>query len=98
MKKVTSLLFAATLAAAGLAGCSSGNETKSETPTDSSSNTEVKPETTTDSTSGDKVEIKLWLDYDNYAEALEEAIEAKYSNIDIVWEHVESTQSRTKLE
>ena len=98
MKKVTSLLFAATLAAAGLAGCSSGNETKSETPTDSSSNTEVKPETTTDSTSGDKVEIKLWLDYDNYAEALEEAIEAKYSNIDIVWERVESTQSRTKLE
>ena len=29
MKKVTSLLFAATLAAAGLVGCSSGNETKS---------------------------------------------------------------------
>lgn len=49
-------------------------------------------------TSGEKVEIKLWLDDDDYAAAIEPAIEAVYPNIDIVYEKVGAVDARSKLE
>ena len=91
MKKFMSILLATGLSVAGLVGCSSndGGEQNS-TPSDQTPST--------DQTTGEKTTVKLWLDYDEYAEALEEAIEAKFPQYDIVWEHVESVDTRTKLE
>ena len=83
MKKVMSILLATGLSVAGLVGCS---------------NDAPKDENKVQSTDDGKTVVKLWLDYDEYAEALEEAVEAKYPQYDIQWEHVESTDTRTKLE
>ena len=82
MKKVMSILLATGLSVAGLVGCS---------------NDAPKDEDKVQSADSEKTVVKLWLDYDEYAEALEEAIEAKYPQYDIQWEHVESTDTRTKL-
>ena len=90
MKKSLIAIAATALSIGGLVGC--GNSTDSASQ---SGNSTTNPAQTTED---GKVQIKMWLDYDTYAEALEEAVEAKYSNIDIVWEHVESTDARTKLE
>ena len=78
-----SILLATGLSVAGLVGCS---------------NDAPKDENKVQSTDDGKTVVKLWLDYDEYAEALEEAVEAKYPQYDIQWEHVESTDTRTKLE
>ena len=66
----------ASLSVTGLAAC--GNETA----TDSSSNTPITDESSS-TASGEKVEIKLWLDNDDYGAAMETAIEAALPNIDI---------------
>ena len=73
MKKVMSILLATGLSVAGLVGCS---------------NDAPKDENKVQSTDDGKTVVKLWLDYDEYAEALEEAVEAKYPQYD----------TRTKLE
>ena len=82
-EKVMSILLATGLSVAGLVGYS---------------NDAPKDENKVQSTDDGKTVVKLWLDYDEYAEALEEAVEAKYPQYDIQWEHVESTDTRTKLE
>ena len=78
-----SILLATGLSVAGLVGYS---------------NDAPKDENKVQSTDDGKTVVKLWLDYDEYAEALEEAVEAKYPQYDNQWEHVESTDTRTKLE
>lgn len=83
MKKVMSILLATGLSVAGLVGCS---------------NDAPKDENKVQSTDDGKTVVKLWLDYDEYAEALEEAVEAKYPQYDIQWENVGATDTRTKLE
>lgn len=92
MKKAMSLLLATSLSVAGLVGCS--NEApKNEDNTPSTTDQEG-----SSSTDSEKTVVKLWLDYDEYAEALETAIEEKMPQYDIQWEHVESVDTRTKLE
>ena len=97
MKKLVSLGLVASLSFAGLVACSGNeSETPAETPAGSDTTTEAPAETP--ATSGEKVEIKLWLDDDDYAAAIEPAIEAAYPNIDIVYEKVGAVDARTKLE
>ena len=86
MKKHFITFAAIALSMTGLIGC--GNDTVSS----SSTGTTSQSGETASTTDNGKVQIKLWLDYDAYAEEMEKAIENKYSNIDIVWEHVESTR------
>ena len=94
MKKLLSLGLVASLSLTGLVACGGNDaETPAETPSNGSAETTEKP-----ATSGEKVEIKLWLDDDNYAAAIEPAIEAAYPNIDIVYEKVGAVDARTKLE
>ncbi|MGL4335551.1 MAG: extracellular solute-binding protein, partial [Turicibacter sp.] len=91
MKKLLSLMFVAGLSVAGLVACGS------DTPTDKPSTD--KPSTEAPSTnSGDKVEIKLWLDDEAYADALVPAIEEALPNIKIVFEKVGAVEARQKLE
>lgn len=93
MKKLMSILLATILSIVGLVGCSSNEGTdQNETPSDQGETP------STDQSTGEKTTVKLWLDYDDYAEELESAIEAKFPQYDIVWEHVESVDTRTKLE
>ncbi|MGL4335770.1 MAG: extracellular solute-binding protein, partial [Turicibacter sp.] len=94
MKKLMSLMFVAGLSLTGLVACG-GNEAKNpETskPVSGGETDKVGNATT------EKVEIKLWLDDDKYAEALIPAIEAAIPNIKIVYENVGSASTRTKLE
>lgn len=86
MKKLLSLGLVASLSLTGLVACG-GNET---------TDTNGTADKTT--TSEEKVQIKLWLDDDAYAEAIEPAIEAKYPNIDVLYEKVGATDARQKLE
>ncbi|HAX73643.1 MAG TPA: maltose ABC transporter substrate-binding protein, partial [Firmicutes bacterium] len=90
MKKLLSLMFVAGLAVSGLVAC--GN--------DSSDNTDTENPSTDggDTESTEKVEIKLWLDDDDWAAAMEPAIEAALPNIDIVYEKVGAVDARAKLE
>lgn len=92
MKKVMSFLLATGLSVSGLVGCSNEVPKVEETP---SKTPEQVKNTTTD---GEKTVVKLWLDYDEYAQALEEAIEEKMPQYDIQWEHVESVDTRSKIE
>ncbi len=93
MKKLLSLGLVASMSFAGLVACG-GNETPStESNAGTTTETTTKPET-----SGEKVEIKLWLDDDDYAAAIEPAIEAALPNIDIVYEKVGAVDARSKLE
>ena len=92
MKKVMSFLLATGLSVSGLVGCSNEVPKVEETP----SKTPEQVENTT--TDGEKTVVKLWLDYDEYAQALEEAIEEKMPQYDIQWEHVESVDTRSKIE
>ena len=91
MKKLLSMGLIASLSVTGLAAC--GNETA----TDSSSNTPITDESSS-TASGEKVEIKLWLDNDDYGAAMETAIEAALPNIDINFEKVGSVDAVSKLE
>ncbi|MTL24851.1 extracellular solute-binding protein, partial [Turicibacter sanguinis] len=94
MKKLLSLGLVASLSLTGLVACGGNDaETPAETPSNGSAETTEKP-----ATSGEKVEIKLWLDDDDYAAAIEPAIEAAYPNIDVVYEKVGAVDARTKLE
>ena len=93
MKKLLSMGLIASLSVTGLAAC--GNET--ETATDSSSNTTSTDESSS-TASGEKVEVKVWLDNDDFGTAMETAIEAALPNIDIIYEKVGSVDSVTKLE
>ena len=95
MKKLLSLGLVASLSFAGLVACG-GNDTG--TPSTGSENGSTTESAEKPVTSGEKVEIKLWLDDDNYAEAIEPAIEAALPNIDIVYEKVGAVDARTKLE
>ncbi len=94
MKKLVSLGLVASLSFAGLVACS-GNEAETSADKTTTSTETSKEET---ATTGEKVEIKLWLDDDAYAEAIEPAIEAAYPNIDIVYEKVGAVDARSKLE
>ena len=84
MKKTTSVLLAG-LALTGLTACG-GQETEKPTTESNSTN------------STEKVEVKLWLDNDDYGAAMEEAIEAKLPHIDINFEKVGSVDAVSKLE
>ncbi|MGL4373596.1 MAG: maltose ABC transporter substrate-binding protein [Turicibacter sp.] len=87
MKKLLSLMLVAGLSVTGLVACG-GNDT-TETP---STGTE-KPEAPVE-----KVELKLWLDDDSWAEAMEKGIEAALPNIDIKYETVGAVDARAKIE
>ena len=91
MKKLVSLGLVASLSFAGLVACS-GNEAETSADKTTTSTETSKEET---ATTGEKVEIKLWLDDDAYAEAIEPAIDAAYPNIDIVYEKVGAVDART---
>lgn len=91
MKKLLSMGLIASLSVTGLAAC--GNETA----TDSSANTPSTDESS-NTTSEEKVEVKVWLDNDDFGTAMETAIEAALPNIDIIYEKVGSVDSVTKLE
>ena len=93
MKKLLSLGLVASLSFAGLVACGGNGTEAPSTGSGSTAESTEKP-----ATSGDKVEIKLWLDDDDYAEAIEPAIEAALPNIDIVYEKVGAVDARTKLE
>ena len=97
MKKLVSLGLIASLSFVGLVACS-GNESDSKGETPVTETPTEKPAETPSTDSGEKVEIKLWLDDDDYAEAIEPAIEAAYPNIDIVYEKVGAVDARAKLE
>ena len=84
MKKTTSVLLAG-LALTGLTACG-GQETEKPTTDSTSTN------------SGDKVEIKLWLDNEDYGAAMETAIEKALPHIDINFEKVGSVDAVSKLE
>ncbi|MGL4335552.1 MAG: maltose ABC transporter substrate-binding protein [Turicibacter sp.] len=96
MKKLLSLMFVAGLSVTGLVACG-GNDAPADKPAE-------KPAESTDTTtekpaeSTDKVEIKLWLDDDDFADALVPAIEAALPNIKIVYEKVGAVDARAKLE
>ncbi|MGL4338529.1 MAG: maltose ABC transporter substrate-binding protein, partial [Turicibacter sp.] len=91
MKKLLALMFVAGLSVSGLVACG-GNDSSSEKPTTEKPSSEKSDE------SLEKVEIKLWLDDDNYAEAIIPAIEEALPNIKISYEKVGSTDARQKLE
>ena len=92
MKKVMSFLLATGLSVSGLVGCSNEVAESEGTPSET-------PQQVEDATSdGEKTVVKLWLDYDEYAETLEKAIEEKMPQYDIQWEHVESVDTRSKIE
>ncbi|HAX72262.1 MAG TPA: maltose ABC transporter substrate-binding protein [Firmicutes bacterium] len=94
MKKYLAFMLVAGMSLTGLVACG-GNDT-----TDDSDKNSSEDNTTTDNStdSNEKVEIKLWLDSDAYAEALIPAIEEALPNVSIVWENVGSADSRSKLE
>lgn len=96
MKKHFITFAAIAVAMTGLIGC--GNETNSPSSTETTKPSQAEGTTSTTETIDGKIPIKLWLDYDVYAEEMEKIIEEKFPNIDINWEHVESTQTRSKLE
>ena len=84
MKKSVKLLFAG-LALTGLTACG-GQETQEQNQESNST------------ASNEKVEIRLWLDNDDYGTAMETAIESALPNIDIVYEKVGSVDAVSKLE
>ena len=98
MKKLLSLGLVASLSFAGLVACGGNESDSSSTPQGTESPSTEAPAETPTTDSGEKVEIKLWLDDDDYAAAIEPAIEAVYPNIDIVYEKVGAVDARSKLE
>ena len=98
MKKLLSMGLIASLSLAGLVACGNDGGNESSTPTPNSSEQGSQTSDSNGSTSGDKVEIKLWLDNDDYGVAMEEALEAALPNIDIVFEKVGSVDALSKLE
>ena len=49
------------------------------------------------SDNGDKITLELWMDSDEYATQLEEAIESEFENVDIVYEKVLNGEAADKL-
>ena len=97
MKKLLSIGLVASLSLTGLVAC--GNDGNTSTPSSTSDAGEQGGQTgSSESTAnGDKVEIKLWLDDDDFAAAIEPAIEEALPNIDIIYEKVGSVDARKKL-
>lgn len=89
MKKLVSLGLVTALSVTGLVACG-GNETTPKTE-------ETEP-TTTVETPQEKIELKLWLDNDSWAEAMEKGIEEALPNIDIIYENVGAVDARSKIE
>ncbi len=85
MKKLVSLGLVTALSVTGLVACG-GNETTPKTE-------ETEP-TTTVETPQEKIELKLWLDNDSWAEAMEKGIEKALPNIDIIYENVGAVDLR----
>ena len=98
MKKLLSIGLVASLSLTGLVAC--GNDGNTSTPSSTSDAGEQGGQTgSSESTAnGDKVEIKLWLDDDAFAAAIEPAIEEALPNIDIIYEKVGAVDARQKLE
>ena len=98
MKKLLSMGLVASLSLTGLVAC--GNDGNTNTPSSTSDAGEQGGQTgSSESTAnGDKVEIKLWLDDDDFAAAIEPAIEEALPNIDIIYEKVGYVDARQKLE
>ena len=66
MKKLLSMGFIASLSLAGLVGCGNEGGNDSSTTTPNSSEQGSQTSDSNGSSSGDKVEVKLWLDNDDY--------------------------------
>lgn len=98
MKKLLSMGLIASLSLAGLVACGNDGGNESSTAKPNSSEQGSQTSNSSGSASGDKVEIKLWLDNDDYGAAMEEALEAALPNIDIVFEKVGSVDALSKLE
>ena len=98
MKKLLSMGLIASLSLAGLVGCGNEGGNDSSTTTPNSSEQGSQTSDSNGSSSGDKVEVKLWLDNDDYGAAMEEALEAALPNIDIIFENVGSVDALSKLE
>lgn len=94
MKRMGMTIIAMLVSIGAMVGCSNEGEASSTAKSPEGE----KNEQVSATTSGDTVQIKLWLDYDNYAEAIEKQIEEHLPNIDIVWEKVATTQTGNKLE
>ena len=98
MKKLLSIGLVASLSLTGLVAC--GNDGNTSPPSSTSDAGEQGGQTgSSESTAnGDKVEIKLWLDDDAFAAAIEPAIDEALPNIDIIYEKVGAVDARQKLE
>ncbi|MBP3908060.1 maltose ABC transporter substrate-binding protein [Turicibacter sanguinis] len=90
MKKLIWLGLIAALSVTGLVACS-GNETTPKMEETDSTATKVE-------TPQEKIELKLWLDNDSWAEAMEKGIEEALPNIDIIYENVGAVDARSKIE
>lgn len=85
MKKIVGLSLSLILSITGLIACS-GNEKTDESEVPVSEATK------------EKIELKLWLDDDSWAAAMEEGIEQALPHIDIKYESVGAVDARSKIE
>ncbi len=105
MKKFMKVVATSMLALA-LASCGGGettSETTGNTTTTDATGTETETgiETETETESGDRVvegDLLVWLDNDDWADAVIEAFEAKYPGVSVENNKVESVDTRGKVE